>query len=187
MQGERSTVAPLPLTLAVLDPVVPRVGVATPPQDADPTWRIRARPNTSGPFTWFWPEGTLLTLTGQRGDMLRVRLSGSLAAWVPAADVHLLPPGHPPPGGEVAAVRFTPREDWLELRIPLPERMPYDVAVGEGTLTVDVHGAVSATNYFRYGGMDPLLAWAEWTQAADSVFRVTAQSGPAAVGLERRV
>jgi N-acetylmuramoyl-L-alanine amidase len=71
-------------------------------------------------------------------------------------------------------VRFTPRPAWLELRIPLPERMPFDVRVDEGRLTVDVYGAVSTTNYFRYGGMDPMLERAEWTQAEDSVFRVTA-------------
>ena len=28
----------------------------------------------------------------------------AMAAWVPAGDVHLLPVGHPPGGGEVAAV-----------------------------------------------------------------------------------
>ena len=172
-RGSRAVV-PLPLTLTVLDPEVPRVGVAAPATDADASWRIRGRPNTSGPFHWFWPEGTLLTLTGQRDGMLQVRMSRTLAAWVPAGDVRILPEGHPGAGGAVDAVRFTPRAEWLELRIPLPERMPYDVRVDQGTLTVDVYGAVSTTNYFRYGGMDPMLARAEWTQPEDSVFRVTA-------------
>ncbi|HUF49832.1 MAG TPA: N-acetylmuramoyl-L-alanine amidase [Longimicrobiales bacterium] len=171
--GTDTTRAPLRLNVSLLSAERPRVGIVTAPAGAAADWLIRGRHDVAGPFQFFWPPGTRLTITGERDNMYRVRLVGSRNAWVPAGDVRLLAEGATPPAGPVASVRFSPQSHWIDLRIPLPDRLPYEVIEDENTLHVDVFGAVSRINFFQYGGLDPLITRAEWTQPADSVLRVT--------------
>lgn len=163
----------LPVNLAVLDPSRPRVGVAQAPPDAPSDWTVRGRHDTGGPFHYFWPPGTRLALTGERNGMFRVRLAGDRTAWVPAADVSLLAEGTPRPAGAVGGARMTPFAGWIDLRIPLPERVPFHVEEEASALHVDVFGATSRINFFQYGALDPLVERAEWSQPADDVLRVT--------------
>jgi N-acetylmuramoyl-L-alanine amidase len=175
MVAGRDTVrAPLRLTVAVMSPERPRVGLVTPPADAAHDWTIRGRNDVAGPFHYFWPAGTRLTITGERNGMYRVRLAGDRTAWVPVADVRLLPDGVPPAGGPVPSARFAPQPQWIDLRIPTPDRLPFQVVVEDGSIHIDVFGATSHANFFQYGAVDPLLTRAEWTQVADGVFRVSA-------------
>lgn len=165
--------APLPLNVALLPAGAARVGVVTAPADAPHDWTIRGRHDVSGPFHYFWPDGTRLSITGERNGMYRVRLAASRTAWVPVTDVRLLVEGSPPAGGAVNSARFSPQPQFIDLRIPAPARPPFEVIVEERALHIDVFGATSRANFFQYGGLDPLLVRAEWRQAADSVFRVT--------------
>jgi N-acetylmuramoyl-L-alanine amidase len=173
--GADTARSPLPLNLALLPPDLPRVGVATPPTDAAHDWTVRGRNDTGGPFHYFWPAGTRLTITGQRGGMYRVLLAGNRGAWVPVSDVRVLPERTPPAGGPVFSARFNPEPDWIDLRIPVPARMPFQVIEEDRRLHVDVFGAVSQANFFQYGGLDPLVTYAEWSHPADSVFRVSVE------------
>ncbi|HEX6133413.1 MAG TPA: N-acetylmuramoyl-L-alanine amidase [Longimicrobiales bacterium] len=171
--GSDTVRQPLRLSVAVADPGLPRVGVVTAPPDAPSDWTIRGRVDTAGPFHFFWPAGTLLTITGERAGMYRVRLSDDQTAWVPSGDVRLLSPGSPPATAAVAAVRFAPGPQWIDLRIPLGQRMPFQVVEEEDAIHVDVFGAVSRINFFQYGGLDPLITRAEWSQPSDDVLRVS--------------
>jgi N-acetylmuramoyl-L-alanine amidase len=158
------------LTMARVGMAVDRVG-----RGAQRAWRIRGRNNPSGPFHYFWPHGTLLTVTGQRGGFYRVQLSGDLTAWVPVDDVELLTGGVVPPGGAVTGARFSPATDYVDLRIALPDRLPFHVEETEYGLELDVFGAVSQVNFFQYGKLDPLIERAIWSQPRDSVFRVNVE------------
>ncbi|HEX2168566.1 MAG TPA: N-acetylmuramoyl-L-alanine amidase [Longimicrobiales bacterium] len=164
---------PLRLNVAVLDPALPRVGIVTAPADASSDWTVRGRVDVGGPYHFFWPDGTRLVVTGQRGGMYRIRLSDDRIAWVPAGDVRILPAGAAPAGGAVAAVRFSPEPRYIDLRIPLPERLPFQVKEDRSSLHIDVFGAVSRINFFQYGRLDPLVAAAEWSQPAEDVLRVS--------------
>ena len=144
-------------------------------QGADPEWRIRGRNSPAGPFHYFWPHGTLLTITGQRGNFYRVQLAGDLTAWVPVADVELLAGGIVPPGGAVTGARFAPADQYIDLRIALPDRLPYHVEETQYGLQIDVFGAVSQVNFFQYGKLDQLIERAVWSQPRDSVFRVNVE------------
>ena len=171
--GTDTVRAPLNLNLAVLSQ--PRVGVVTAP-DSDPKaradFRIRGRNATTGPFHYFWPHGTMLTITGQRSNMYRVHLAANRTAWVPVGDVRLLPEGAPLPGGGIAAARFNARADYIDFRVPLPNRLPYHIEETRSGLQLDVFGATSLVNFFQYGSLDPLIERAHWSQPLDSVFRV---------------
>lgn len=164
----------LELNVSVLDPDLPRVGIVTAPANPPSDWRVRGRVDVAGPFHFFWPAGTRLTVTGQRGSMYRVQLTDDRVAWVPAGDVRVLPEGAAPPGGAVAAVRFAPEPQFIDLRIPVPAMLPFQVREeDENTLHIDVFGAVSRINFFQYGRLDPLIDGAAWSQPAEDVLRVS--------------
>ncbi|HSJ24618.1 MAG TPA: N-acetylmuramoyl-L-alanine amidase [Longimicrobiales bacterium] len=164
---------PLRLNVSVLEPGARRVVTATPPASAAHDWTVRGRNAPLGPFHYFWPPGTKLTVTGQRDGFFRVRLADARTAWVPTGDVRLAPPGSPPAGALVHSVRFNPQPGWIDVRIPTGERLPFQVVEEENALHIDVFGATSAANFFQYGALDPLIRRAEWSQVADSVFRVS--------------
>ncbi|MGH7449672.1 MAG: N-acetylmuramoyl-L-alanine amidase, partial [Longimicrobiales bacterium] len=165
---------PLPLNVSVLPAGMPRVGIVTAPANAPSDWTVRGRFDVAGPFHFFWPAGTQLTITGERNGMYRVHLSDDRLAWVPAGDVRVLPEGAPPVLGPVAAVRFSPEPGFIDLRIPVPARLPFQVVEEENAIHIDVFGAVSRINFFQYGRLDPLIEGAEWSQPADDVLRVSA-------------
>lgn len=166
---------PLPLNVATLDPLLPiSVTVAAPP-NAPHDWTARGRPSRAGPYHWFWPAGTRLRVDGEANGFLRARLAGEVSAWVPASDVAIAPAGTPPPMATVGAARFIAREGSVDLQIPLAVQLPYFVDGDGRSLTIDLYGATSETNFFQYGSLDPLLDRAMWSQPAEGVYRVTVQ------------
>jgi N-acetylmuramoyl-L-alanine amidase len=173
--GGDTVSVPVPLNLATLPTPSPRVGVAAFAGPGQPTWdwTIRGRNHPTGPFHYFWPAGTRMTITGERDGMYRVRLADDLEAWAPAADLRLLPAGAPPPRSLVGSARFLAADAHIDLRVPLAERLPFHVQVEDAhTLDVFVYGATSTANFFQYGTLDPLMQSAEWRQPATGVFQV---------------
>jgi N-acetylmuramoyl-L-alanine amidase len=162
----------LPLSLALLDPSLPRVAIVTPPPDALHDWEVRGRAHTNGPFHWFWPPGTQLRIIEQRGGMLRAQLTETLSAWVPAGDVRLLPPGSPLPFSTIGGVRFVHQPEAIDVHLPMSDALPFRVDENDDVLTIDVYGAKSTTNFFQYGRLDPLIERAEWSQPDDDIYRV---------------
>jgi N-acetylmuramoyl-L-alanine amidase len=172
--GRDTARTPLRLNVAVMPTDRPRIAVAAAPADAAHDWTVRGRNDAGGPFHYFWPSGTRFTVTGERDGFYRVRLAGNRTAWVPVGDVRLLPEGAPPAAGVINSVRFAPQPGWIDVRIPTPSPMPFQVLAEENALHIDVFGATSRANFFQYGAVDPLIRRAEWEQVADSVFRVSA-------------
>ena len=162
----------LPLNVEVLPRDLSLVGVVQAPANAPADWRLRGRIDTSGPFHYFWPAGTRLHITGERDGFYRVRLAADLHAYAPVEDVGLLPRGTPPPAGAVAAVRFRAQPAFIDVRIPLPERLPFHVEQHARMLRIDVFGATSQVNFFQFGNLDPLIERAQWSQPADGVYRI---------------
>ena len=182
--GADTVRTPLRLNLAILSPERPRVAAAFPPPDAPPDWRARGRNDIAGPYHFFWPEGTVLRITGERDGMLRVGLAPARSAWVPAGEVRLLAEGTPPPGAFVGDVRLYPEREHIDVRIPRPERLPFQVVAEERALHLEVFGAASRTNFFQYGQMDPLVERAEWSQPSDQVYRVSVRLNAPVWGYE---
>lgn len=170
--GTDTARTPLPLTVAVMER--PRVGVAS-PSAPDQTHRgvVVGRATTAGPYNWFWPAGTRLALTGERGGMYRVALADQRSAWVSASEVRLLPEGTPPPFSRVGTVRFNPQRGWIDARFALSQRLPYRVDETLDAITVTLYGGQSDTDYMQYGALDPLIRYAEWRQQTDSIYTLT--------------
>jgi N-acetylmuramoyl-L-alanine amidase len=165
----------VPANISTLTMVRVGMAVDNTGRGANREWRIRGRNAPGGPFHYFWPHGTLLTISGQRGDYYRVALNGDVTAWVPVADVQLMPGGFVPPGGDVTGARFAPERDYIDLRVAVPDRLPYHVEETEYGLQLDVFGASSRVNFFQYGKLDPLIERAVWSQPRDSVYRVNVE------------
>lgn len=162
--GTDTARAPLPLNLALADPNRPVVAEGAAPLPPEGNGTVIGRPGPGYTYTYFWPNGTRLTLTGERNGEYRVRLTPDLDAWVARGDVRLFPAGTPPPGGAVGTVRLRPAQGFIDVRVALPERLPFQVVEGERSLELTIFGGASDTDWLLYGPSDPLIRRAEWEQ-----------------------
>ena len=153
-----------PLQVALLDtlPVVTQLDDDTAGQGrTDSLTPGRATPG--GSYAWFFPTGTRASVTGRVNDDLRVRLSPGSEAWVPIADAQPLPAGLPDPRAVVGSVTLTPAEDRATLRIPLTQRVPFQVVEAEHRLAITFYSAVGDLDWIRYG-TDSLVHQMSWAQ-----------------------
>lgn len=165
---------PLELTLAVLREGETRTAVAEGNRPDGEVIGV-ALPGGGTPYHWSFPNGTRFTVTGARGGQYRVRLSDALSVWIDAEQLRLLPPGEPAVGGSVGTVRADPAPEWIDLRLSLSERLPFEVRVEDRVLRVHVYGAESRTNWLHYGVEDPLLRRLSWEQERSDEYVVRAE------------
>ena len=171
--GSDTVRTPARLNVAAIANDYPIVAVVQAPAGSGPQWRTRGRIDTSGPYHYFWPAGTRFQVLGERDGFYQVRLANNKSAYIPAREMRLLPTGTTVPGAVVGSVRFAASRDYIDLRIPLAQMLPFQVTESERSLQIDVFGAISRVNYFQYGTLDPLIAHAEWSEPTDSVYRVS--------------
>lgn len=131
----------------------------------------RAAPGAT--YHWFFPVGTRAQVTGRTNADLRLRIADGVDVWVAAVDGQLLPRGTPAPRATVGSLTLTPWEDRVSVRIPLSQRVPFQIAEGEREITLDLYGATGDINWIRYGGRDSLVSRAQWAQAPGDVLRLT--------------
>ncbi len=161
----------VPLSIAMLERE--RTGAASERDPGNPDKRgfVIATVGIGGPYHYLWPNGTELTLTGERGTRYRVRLSSTMTAWTPKGDVRLLPAGTPPAHTSVGTIRMQPNAQSVDIHFAVSRKLPFHVDETEKSLTIDIYGATSDVNFMQYGGIDPLIARGEWSEPQDSVFR----------------
>ena len=128
----------------------------------------RAAPGAT--YAWFFPTGTRAEVSGRRDGDLRVRLSRDAEAWFPSADARLLPAGTPEPRGLVESVVLTPSPEYVTLRVPLSQRLPFRISEGERSIVLHFYGVAADLNFMRYGVADTLVRRMSWDQTtADEV------------------
>jgi N-acetylmuramoyl-L-alanine amidase len=59
----------------------------------------------------------------------------------------------------------------VDLRITLPDRLPFQVTEGKRTLELTIFGGVADTDWLLYGRTDPLVRRAEWRQPATGTYQ----------------
>jgi N-acetylmuramoyl-L-alanine amidase len=171
VRGADTVRTPLDLSLAVLRAGETRTAVAAASR-ADGTVIGTAVPGSGTPYAWFFPSGTRFTVTGEREGGYRVRLTGDLSVWVPAADVRLLPAGAPAAAGSVGTVRLEPAAEWVDVRVTMSERLPFRVDSDGRFLTIEVYGAETRTNWLHLGSEDAFVRGARWRQPRDDLYAV---------------
>jgi N-acetylmuramoyl-L-alanine amidase len=127
----------------------------------------RAAPGAT--YHWFFPAGTQARVTGRVNDDLRIALSSTATAWVPAAETHEVAAADPSPA-IVGSIWMRRATDRTVVRIPLGARRPFQIVEGEREINLVLYGAVSDINWTRYGVDDDLVRSASWSQtSADQV------------------
>jgi N-acetylmuramoyl-L-alanine amidase len=121
---------------------------------------VYGRPTPSGPYRWFFPRGTRLSLTARRGGQYRVDLPGGSQAWVDTGGIRLsadpLPPVAAATGRRTLRAGPTP-----ELRVPAGFA-PFLVEADSAGLHLTVYGAgggeldVSTDDFVLAGAQRPL-------------------------------
>jgi N-acetylmuramoyl-L-alanine amidase len=154
-----------PLQVELLDTILPVVTQF----DDDTTGSGRTdsltpgRAVPGGPYQWFFPTGTRALVTARLNEDLRIRLSPEAEAWVPVADGRALPPGVPAPRAVIGSVTLTPLDDRVTLRIPLTQRVPFQVVEADRNLTLRFFSSVADVDWMRYGS-DALVQRMGWEQ-----------------------
>ena len=137
----------------------------------------RARPGAT--YHWFFPTGTRTVATARLGEDLRVRLSRTAEAWVPATDAQPLPGGLPALRATIGSITLTPAADRLTLRIPAGSRVPFRIEEEPGRLTLRLYSAVADINWTRYGIPDRYVRDIRWLQASSDEVTITVDlAGP---------
>jgi N-acetylmuramoyl-L-alanine amidase len=164
-----------PVQLALLDtlPVVAQfdddtAGLGT----TDSTTIGRAEPG--GTYQWFFPTGTRGSVTGRINDDLRLGLSLEASAWVPVGDAQPLPAGVPAPHAVVGSITLTPAADRVTVRIPLSQRVPFQVLETAQSLALRLYSATGDVDWIRYGS-DPLVERLGWAQPERDEVTVTVE------------
>jgi len=132
------------------------------------------RATPGGSYAWFFPTGTRAAVTGRINDDLRIRLSPGSEAWVPVADALPLPAGIPEPAAVIGSVTLMPGPDRALLRIPLTQRVPFQVLEGERSLAITFYGAAGDVDWMRYG-TDSLVRQLAWAQTQRQEATLTVQ------------
>lgn len=169
VRGADTLRMPLPAAIGVLRAGETRQAVATATRE-DSTVIAQALPGTGTPYQWFFRDGTVFTVTGEREGFYRVRLTEDLSAWIDARSLRLLPPGSAAPEGTVGTVRVVPAAGWIDLRLTTFDRLPCVVSAEGNTVTVDVYGARTRTNWAHYGPEDPFVRRVSWEQPRSDRF-----------------
>jgi N-acetylmuramoyl-L-alanine amidase len=145
---------------------------------------VIARPVPDGTYKWFLLRGTVVPVTGRVGGAARVRLDGSLEAWVDAAEVDggMLPAGYRAPRRVVGNLRVVPESGWVDVVIPVDERPPYLVEEDGDRLVLTLYGTRANTDLVRWVRNDSLVRQLGWAQETSDRARLTLRLAGAPYG-----
>jgi N-acetylmuramoyl-L-alanine amidase len=164
-----------PLQVAILDtvPVVTEFDDDTLGRgNTDSISPGRATPG--GTYEWFFPTGTRAAVSGRWNSDLRIRLSPVAEAWVNVADARPLPRGLPEPHAVVSSVTLSSTASMAVLRIPLSQRVPFQISETERTVGLKFYGAVGDVDWMRYGS-DSLVDRMSWAQSGREEMTLTVE------------
>jgi N-acetylmuramoyl-L-alanine amidase len=136
----------------------------TPPTVPDTDFVITARPVPRGTYKWLLFPGTVVEMTGRVLDQVRVRLDAALEVWVNESDVRMLPAGASALRRVASNARLSPAAEWVDFTVPVGDRPPFYVQVGERRLSLTLYGVQADADIVSYAGNDSLVRRVTWVQ-----------------------
>ena len=118
-----------------------------------------------GTYHWFFPNGTRARVSGRLNGDLRLRLAPESEVWIASAEARPVP-GLTAVPAIVGSVRLTPMKDRIRMRVPLSQRVPFQVTESDRSVTLRLYGALSDVNWIQYGAHDTLIRRVAWAQDA---------------------
>ena len=148
---------------------------AAPPASGDPDRVVvgRSIPDPSGTSKWFLLPGTVVEMTGRMAGYTRVRMDGELEIWVEDAEVAPLAPGGALPRPTLLSGRVTPADEWVDLSLPLGERVPFLVEERPRALDLTLYGVKASVDVVAYAASDSLVRMIEAVQETSDRARLT--------------
>jgi N-acetylmuramoyl-L-alanine amidase len=131
------------------------------------------RPTPGGTYKWFLFPGTIVEVTGVRGDSYRVRLDAQLEAWVERKAARLLPDGTAGPRRTASNARVLDADGYTDVRIPVTEKPAYQVEMGSDVLYLTLYSTASDVDIVNFASNDPAIRDVTWEQTASDRIRVT--------------
>jgi N-acetylmuramoyl-L-alanine amidase len=98
------------------------------------------RPTPTGEYRWFLPRGARVTLTGERGDMVRARLDGQTDAWFPRNSVTVA--AATPAPLRLPAPTLVSGRAWTDVTLAVGGA-PFRIEASDTTLELTVHGVAA--------------------------------------------
>ena len=130
------------------------------------------RPTQAGTYKWFVQPRTIVEVTGERGDWVRVRLDTQLEVWTEAKNTR--PAERTVPTTRSASnARITATEKWSDVRIPISERAPFLIEERRDALVVTLYGTTSNIDIVNFATNDQVVRDLTWEQVATDRVRVT--------------
>ena len=132
------------------------------------------RPAPRGTYKWFVFPGTVVEVTGQRGDFLRVRLDPQLEVWVEEHAVKLLGDQEPARRRVAGDAQVSVGDGFSDLRIPVTHRAAFLVEYpSPNALRLTLYGVTSNVDVVNFATADPSIRDVTWEQVATDRARFT--------------
>jgi N-acetylmuramoyl-L-alanine amidase len=130
-------------------------------------------------YLMFPPVGTLLQITGRKGDEYRVRLTKTKTVWVNANQVKPLPQGTFPAHVVAGSISIGASELSTRLRMTLGRKIPFkiDPDVEAGYIDVSFFGAFSNTDWIFKASAGAIKSL-RWFQDDEETYRLRAYTTP---------
>ena len=177
-----------PLRVGVVDGAVPRLAVVD--DDAAGTGGtdsvLPGRPVPFGTYHWFFPNGTVVAVSGRANGQIRFQLSRGAVAWVDADGVRAMGRVTPRALSVARSMRLNPGPDAVTLRIPLPQRVPFRVRETERSVILRLYGVAADMDWIQYGGADPLVRLISFEQPAEDEVEIAVTLSEAVWGYRTR-
>ncbi|MFB3111418.1 MAG: hypothetical protein ACE10G_05235, partial [Gemmatimonadales bacterium] len=158
-----------PLRVGIVDSARPPLAlVADDTAGTGATDRVLAgRPVPFGTYHWFFPNGTVIPVSGRSNAQVRLQLSRQSVAWVDASDVLPVRPGTPLPRAVAGSMRLVSDSGSVTLRVPLSRRVPFRVDETERSLILRLYNSAADMDWIRYGGAGRFVRLVSFRQPAE--------------------
>jgi N-acetylmuramoyl-L-alanine amidase len=128
---------------------------------------LAGRPAPDATYDWFFPNSTIVAVSGRQNGQVRLQLSHATVAWVDGVDIQPLSPDVPPSSAIVNSPRLLPNEKSVILRVPVTAHVPFRVDETEHSLALRIYSAVADMDWIRYTGTDPFVRLISFAQPAE--------------------
>ena len=144
---------------------------------------LRAGPaltlNDKAGYLMFPPSGTILQITGSKGNEYRVRLTKTKSVWVNKNQVKLLPPGTLPNYTMIGNVSLNTSGNSIFIRLPLARKIPFkiDPDVNGKYIDISFYGAFSNTDWIT-NAVTGSIEQLQWFQDDEETYRLRVSTLP---------
>lgn len=130
-------------------------------------------------YVMFPPVGTLLQVTGRKGDEYRIKLTKTKTVWVGLKEVKRLPKGIPPSLVAVGSISVSANNHSTRIRIPLRRKIPFKVDPDpEGKyIDLSLFGAFSNTDWITNAATG-IIKNLSWFQDDEETYRLRVSTNP---------